>query len=165
MVQGGVAVILFLNVLQYLVLTLWVGAMFAFGALYAPVLFRSLPSRDQAGAIAGETLARIDTVGLVAGGILVLVTLLQAIDPARSWPIDLGRIIVAVVMLALVILNTVSVRQRINAIRQQMGKPIDEFPADDPLRVEYNKHHRISRMLFSVNMLLGVGLIVLSALR
>lgn len=165
MVQGGVAVILFLNVLQYLVLTLWVGAMFAFGALYAPVLFRSLPSRDQAGAIAGETLARIDTVGLVAGGILVLVTLLQAIDPTRSWPIDLGRIIVAVVMLALVILNTVSVRQRINAIRQQMGKPIDEFPADDPLRVEYNKNHRISRMLFSVNMLLGVGLIVLSSLR
>lgn len=155
----------FLNVLQYLVLTLWVGAMFAFGALYAPVLFRSLPSRDSAGAIAGETLARIDTLGLVAGGILVLVTILQAIDPSVRWPVDLGRIILAAVMLALVIVSSVSVRPRVTAVRQQMGKPIDEFAADDPLRVEYNRHHRLSRLLFSINLLLGVGLIALSALR
>jgi uncharacterized membrane protein len=156
--------ILFLNVLQYLVLALWVGAMFAFGALYAPVLFRTLSSRDQAGAIAGETLGRIDTLGLVAGGILVVVTVLQAID--AGWKaIDLGRMLNAVVMLVVVILNSVTIRPRVGALRQQMGKPIDELAPEDPLRVEYNKNHRISRMLFSVNMLLGALLIVLSAAR
>lgn len=154
----------FLNVLQYLILALWVGAMFGFGALYAPVLFRSIASRDQAGTIAGETLARIDTLGLVTGGIMVVVTILQTID--SGWTaIDLGRTLTALVMLALVVLNTVSVRQKINGLRQQMGKPIDELAEDDPLRKEHGKYHRISRSLFTVNMLLGTLLIALSALR
>lgn len=154
----------FLNALQYLVLTLWVGAMFGFGALYAPVLFRSLSSRDQAGAIAGETLARIDSLGLVTGGIMLVITALQAID--GGWrSIDLGRFLASAVMLALVLVNTVTVRQRLAAVRQQMGRPIDEFAPADPLRAEYNKYHRISRSIFSVNMLLGTLLIVLSAVR
>lgn len=154
----------FLNVLQYLVLTLWVGAMFAFGALYAPVLFRSLKSRDQAGAIAGDTLARIDALGLITGGIMLVITALQAID--GLWQaIDLGRLLTAAAMLGVVAFSAITVRQKIAAIRQQMGKPIDELPEADPLRVEHNKYHRLARGLFTLNMMLGTGLIVLSALR
>lgn len=153
-----------LNVLQYVLLSLWVGAMFAFGALYAPVLFRSLSSRDQAGAIAGETLARIDALGLVTGGIMAVITVLQTID--AGWQaLDLGRLLTAALMLALVVFSSVTVRQRLNAIRQQIGRPIDELPQDDPQRVEYGKQHRLSRLIFSVNMFLGALLIVLSALR
>ncbi|HYF95522.1 MAG TPA: DUF4149 domain-containing protein [Symbiobacteriaceae bacterium] len=154
----------FLNVLQYLLLSLWVGAMFAFGALYAPVLFRILPSRDQAGAIAGETLARIDVLGLVTGGIMAVVTVLQTID--GGWKaIDLGRLLTAVLMLALVVFSSVTIRQRLNAVRQQMGRPIDEVPEDDPRRLEHGKLHRLSRLIFSINMILGALLIILSALR
>ncbi|HEY3368545.1 MAG TPA: DUF4149 domain-containing protein [Symbiobacteriaceae bacterium] len=156
--------ILFLNVLQYLVLALWVGAMFAFGVLFAPVLFRNLSSREQAGAITGETLARIDTMGLVTGGIMLVVTVLQAIN--EGWKsIDLGRLLTAAVMLALVIISASTIRQRLDAIHQRMGKPIDEVPEDDPLRIEYGKYHRLSRLIFTLNMLLGCLLIVLSALR
>lgn len=154
----------FLNVLQYLLLALWVGAMFGFGALYAPILFRSLSSRDQAGTIAGETLARIDALGLVTAGVLAVITVLQTID--GGWKaLDLGRLLTAVAMLALVLFSTVSVRTRINAIRQQMGRPIDELGPEDPLRVEHGKQHRLSRLIFSLNMFLGAVLIVLSALR
>ncbi|HWI64083.1 MAG TPA: DUF4149 domain-containing protein [Symbiobacteriaceae bacterium] len=154
----------FLNVLQYLLLSLWVGAMFAFGTLYAPVLFRSLPSRDQAGTIAGETLARIDALGLVTGGIMAVITVLQTID--AGWQaLDLGRLLIAALMLALVLFSSITVRQRINAIRQEMGRPIDELPQDSPQRLEYNKQHRLSRMIFGANMVLGALLIVLSALR
>jgi hypothetical protein len=154
----------FLNVLQYLVLTLWVGSMFGFGALFAPVLFRSLSSRDQAGAIAGEALARIDSLGLVSGGVLVVVTVLQSME--AGWrAIDLARVLAAALMLALVLVNAVSVRQRLTAVRQQMGRPIDEFAPTDPLRAEYSKYHRLSRTLFSLVMLLGLLLIGLSAVR
>lgn len=154
----------FLNVLQFLVLALWVGGMFGFGALYAPVLFRNLTSRDQAGTIAGETLARIDSLGLVAGGIMLVVTALQIID-SHGKALDLGRLLTAAVMLGLVLINTITVRQRLAAIRQRMARPIDEFPELDPLRVEYNRFHRLSRLLFSLNLLLGVLLVALSALR
>ncbi len=154
----------FLNVLQYLVLALWVGSIFGFGLLFAPVLFASLPSREQAGSIAGNVLARIDTLGLITGGIMLVVTALQAIDSA--WQsIDLGRLLLAVVMLVLVILSSTTVRQKLNAAKEKMERPIDEYAQDDPLRKEYNQYHRVSRMLFMLNLLLGILLIVLSALR
>jgi hypothetical protein len=154
----------FLNVLQYLVLALWVGGMFGFGALYAPVLFRKLPSRSQAGEIAGETLARIESLGLITGGIMLVVTALQAIN--SGWQsIDLGRALITVAMLALLLVNSITIRQRVSSIREQMGRPIDELEQDDPLRREHSKYHRLSRAIFSLNMLLGVLLIALSALR
>jgi len=153
----------FLNVLQYLVLALWVGAMFGFATLFAPVLFRSLSSRDLAGAISGEALARIDTLGLVTGGIMLVVTVLQAID--GGWKaVDLGRLLASAAMLGLVILSATSVRQRLMSLRQQMGRPIDEVPESDPLRLEYRKQHRLSRLLYTTNLVLGTLLIILSAL-
>lgn len=154
----------FLNSLQYVVLALWIGSVFGFGVLFAPVLFTRLPTREQAGAIAGEVLARIDTLGLVTGGILLVVTALQAID--SGWQaIDLGRLITALAMLALVIVSAGSIRPKLNAAKGRMEKPIDEYDPSDPLRAEYNQYHRLSRSMFMLNMLLGVLLIVLSALR
>lgn len=154
----------FLNLLQYLMLTMWVGAMFGFAVLFAPVLFRNLSSREQAGHIAGESLARIDSLGLVAGGILLVVTALQAID--GGWAsVDLGRVLVAAIMLALALVSAITLRQRIASIREQMGHPIDELSPDDPLRAEHRKYHALSRVVFTVNLLLGALLIVLSVLR
>lgn len=156
--------IAFLSVLQYLVLTLWVGAQFGFAILFAPVLFRSLDSREQAGAIAGESLRRVDSLGLATGGIMVVVTALQAID--GGWrAIDLGRLLLAAIMLALVGISVITIRQRLDAIKAKMGKPIDQIDAEDPLRVEYGRFHRLSRGVFTLNMLLGALLIGLSALR
>lgn len=156
--------ILFLNAIQYLMLALWVGAIFGFGVLFAPVLFASLPSRETAGGIAGNVLARIDTLGLIAGGIMLVVTALQAID--SGWTaLDLGRLLTAAVMLALVSVNATTVRQRLSAAKEKMERSIDEYAQDDPLRREYNQLHRTSRLLFSANLLLGMLLIVLSAVR
>lgn len=154
----------FLNVLQYLVLTMWVGAMFGFATLYAPVLFRSLTSREQAGSIAGETLARVDSVGLVASGILIVVTALQAIGSGWS-SLDLGRFLAAVTMLVLVLISSITIRQKLSGIRADMGRPIDDLPAEDPLRKEHRKFHMISQSLYTINLILGLLLIVLSALR
>jgi len=154
----------FLSVLQYLVLTLWVGAMFGFGVLFAPVMFRIIKSRDVAGTITAETLARIDSLGLVTGGIMLVITALQSID--SHWQsLDLGRLLAAAAMLALVLVSSVTIRQKMNVLRQQMGRPIDEVPQTDPLRLEYGRMHRVSRFVYGANMLLGTLLIVLSALR
>jgi len=154
----------FLDVLQYLVLALWVGAMFSFAALFAPVLFRLSETRAQAGQVAGETLSRIDSLGLVAAGILVVITALQAID-TRWQAIDLARFFASVLMLTLVLISAMHLRQRIQAIRAQMSAPIDSLAEDDPLRVEHTRYHRFARLVFSINILLGTLLIVLSALR
>jgi hypothetical protein len=153
----------FLNVLLSLLLAIWVGGMFGFGALYAPVLFRSLSSRDQAGQIAGQTLARIDTLGLIAGGVITLITLLQVF--ATGAPLDVVRVVIALAMVALVGYSTAVIRSRLSAIRTEMGKPIDEFEANDPRRVEYNRFHKLSTRIYGIVLFLGIALIVLSSLR
>lgn len=153
----------FLTVLLFLLLAIWVGGMFGFGALYAPVLFRSLSSRDQAGQIAGQTLARIDTLGLIAGGVITLITLLQVF--ATAAPLDVVRVVIALGMVALVGYSTAVIRSRLNAIRTEMGKPIDEFEETDPKRVEYNRYHKLSTRIYGIVLFLGIALIVLSSLR
>jgi len=154
----------FLDVLQYLVLTVWVGAMFSFAALFAPVLFRLSETRAQAGRVAGETLSRIDSVGLVAAGIMLVITALQAID--TEWQaIDLLRFFASALMLGLVLVSAMHLRQRLQGIRAQMSAPIDDLSETDPMRVEHTRFHRIARLVFSVNMLFGTLLLVLSALR
>lgn len=153
----------FLTVLLFLLLAIWVGGMFGFGALYAPVLFRSLSSRDQAGQIAGQTLARIDTLGLIAGGVITLITLLQVFGTGA--PLDVVRVVIALAMVALVGYSTAVVRSRLNAIRTEMGKPIDEVEETDPKRVEYNRYHKLSTRIYGIVLFLGIALIVLSALR
>lgn len=153
----------FLTVLLFLLLAIWVGGMFGFGALYAPVLFRSLSSRDQAGQIAGQTLARIDTLGLIAGGVITLITLLQVFGTAA--PLDVVRVVVALAMVGLVGYSAAVIRSRLNAIRTEMGKPIDQFEETDPKRVEYNRYHKLSTRIYGIVLVLGIALIVLSALR
>lgn len=153
----------FLTVLLFLLLAIWVGGMFGFGVLYAPVLFRSISSRDQAGRIAGQTLARIDTLGLVAGGVVSLITLLQVF--ATGLPLDVVRVVIALLMVGLVVYSTAVIRSRLDAIRSAMGKPIDELTEDDPQRIEYNKYHKLSTRIYGIVLFLGIALIVLSGLR
>lgn len=153
--------LIFLDILFALATAFWIGAMFGFGALTAPTLFRRLPSRDLAGSIAGEIIAKIESVGLVASGTLLVVTVLQAMQLGWS-ALNLGRVLLVAVMLGLTSWNATSVRSRLENLREQMG-PVDQVPETDPRRKEYNRYHRLSRNTFMLVLVLGLVLIGLSA--
>lgn len=55
---------------ERILLTVWVGGMWAVGYIVAPVLFHML-SRIQAGTIAGQLFSIMSYVGLVSGGLLL----------------------------------------------------------------------------------------------
>jgi uncharacterized membrane protein len=155
---------IFLNVIFALTTTVWIGSMFAFGALVAPLLFRRLPSRDQAGSIAGQIIARIETLGLVCSGILLMTTTAQAFN--HQWQtLDLVRVLLVLAMLGLTAWSATTLRSRIEALRSQMGRPIDQVPEEDPLRQEHGKYHRLSRTAFMLVLLFGLALIVVSAMQ
>lgn len=154
----------FLAVLQYLTLTFWIGSMAGFLLLFSPVLFQQLPSRSLAGGVSGPVLSRIDTTGLISSGILLVITLLQAINTGFGG-LDLGRALLVVVMGLLTILGATTVRARMAAVRARLPAEIDAASPDDPNRREYGKWHGISMLVFTLVMLLGVLLIGLSALR
>lgn len=153
---------LFLNILSSVVLTLWVGSMFAFGALFAPALFRRL-ERTDAGNVAGVVLGRIDTLGLVASGVLVAVVAMQGI--AGDWAvIDLLRLLLVVKLLALTLVSVLGIRPKMDQLKTG-AVPLETLPAEDERRVEFGRLHRLSTALFSVNALVGLVLIALSAAR
>lgn len=144
-----------LDTVLHLALALWVGGAFAFGALFAPALFRTLPSRQTAGTIAGAALARLEALGLVVSGVVLLGTLLQLTDTGLTG-LAAGRVAVAVAMLGLLVYSSTSMRGRLAAVRAQIGpRPIDDIPEDNPLRQAHRRLHRRSTLVFSLAMLLG----------
>jgi len=58
-------------VIERILLTLWVGGLWAIGYLVVPVLFASLDDRQVAGMVAGQLFALISYFGLFAGLVLL----------------------------------------------------------------------------------------------
>jgi hypothetical protein len=57
---------------ERLLLTLWVGGMWAIGYIVAPILFNVLDDRQLAGMIAGHTFTAMSYVGLACGSLLLI---------------------------------------------------------------------------------------------
>lgn len=66
------------ELLDVIVLTLWIGGLWTIGFVVAPTLFRVLDSRALAGAVAGELFRLIAYIGLICGGYLALRLLVAA---------------------------------------------------------------------------------------
>lgn len=154
----------FLAVLQYLTLAFWIGGMAGFMFIFSPMAFRQLPSKAMAGGVTGAVLPRLDVISLVSSGIMLVVTILQAID-GGGRAIDVGRVALVVAMLALTIFGATTVRSRLAAVRSRLPGEIDEADAGDPNRKEYRRWHGISMLAFLLVVLLGALLIALTALR
>ena len=72
---------------QRILLTLWVGGLWATGYLVAPLLFHMLDDRRLAGEIAGRMFSAMNYLGLACGMLLLLAVVYQAgRDWARTWP-------------------------------------------------------------------------------
>jgi hypothetical protein len=141
---------------ETLALALWLGGMAFFSFALAPSAFGVLPTRNLAGMIVNSTIAKVEIIGLVAGPLLLLI--LFATWRARPS----ARIIRAsllVVMVACAALSRFWVSATMNSIRSRMGSIIDELPATDPLRVQFNDLHGYSVSLMGAAMLAGVALL------
>src|SRR4030067_236139 len=70
---------------ERLLLTLWVGSLWAIGYIAVPVLFHALDDRQLAGNVAGRVFAVVYLVGLVAGPLLLASLWMRATTPVRGW--------------------------------------------------------------------------------
>lgn len=153
-----------MNVIIWMVLVVWLGSMIGLGVMFAPLAFRHLATRADAGRVVGAVLTRLESLGLVSSGILLMAALVQAMD--RAWvQIDLLRVLLVILMLALTLIRATMLRPRMESIRAQAGQPPEEMPEADPVRVEHRRLHRATVVLFNLNVLLGLALVVLSAIR
>lgn len=142
---------------RLLLTALWLGASLFFSFVVAPGVFAvlrdstALYANHLAGTIVTRNLAVINT-----GGFIISLLLLASAFVFRSK--SRRRAFWAEVIALAVVAITTGVGQwviaaRMLALRRQMGRPIDETAATDPLRVAFNSLHVYSVSALAVAML------------
>lgn len=80
---------------ERILLTLWVGGLWAIGYIAAPTLFANLNDRQLAGALAGQMFHIISYIGLVCGVLLLASVLKRAGLQWRAWVLIIMLVLVA----------------------------------------------------------------------
>jgi len=134
---------------ERVLLTLWVGALWAVGYLAAPVLFFDQGDRMLAGMLAGHMFTLVAYIGLVCGGVLLAGAL------ARGNHIGRGnlRIPALVVMLILVAVGQFVIEPQMAALK--VGGLVDGTAK----MTHFMRLHGIASSLYLLNSLIGLALV------
>ncbi len=131
----------FLSDIRLLLLAIWLGAACFFIAV-AQSSFAVLPTRELAGAVVNRTLSVLNYSGMAIAVILLLTSLLVSKN-ANKFLIWGERFLLLLIAAACAVGQFV-IGLMLLSVRAQMGKPVDEIAADDPLRIHFNNLHEWS---------------------
>jgi len=141
--------------LYLVVVTLWVGGLWAIGYLAAPVLFASLGDRQLAGLVAGKLFALIGWVGL-GGAVYLLVFLFsrwggQVFKQAVFWLVVVMALLTAASQFGI---QPLMAQLKADALPREVMESV--------LRDRFATWHGVSSILYLVQSLLGLWLVVWS---
>ncbi|MBA2333725.1 MAG: DUF4149 domain-containing protein [Blastocatellia bacterium] len=144
----------FLSDIRLLLLALWLGAACFFIAV-AQSAFSVLPAREMAGAVVNRTLAILNYSGVVISLVLLITSVIITKDTGRFW-IWAERVFLLLIAAACAVGQFV-IGLMLLSVRAQMGRPVDEVAADDPLKIQFNNLHEYSVWVLMIGM--GAALI------
>lgn len=142
----------FFDAFALILITAWVGGMWAIGYLAAPVLFYSLDDRMLAGMLAGRMFTWIAYLGMFAGGYLLLQRLLSfgagALKQAFFWA--------ALVMLLLTLAGHFGIQPLLAQLKAQAGATdvMQSVFAD-----RFRAWHGVASIAYLLQSLLGLVLV------
>jgi hypothetical protein len=152
-----------LRYLYVVALVLWVGGLVVAGALVAPSVFGVLQAWNQsqgrvlAGQVFGEVLLRLTWLSYAMGGIMFITLTLHRLLGAR--PLKYGiRVGIMAMMLVMMMITGFYLIPEVDAIQAQIAGPVAELPETDPRRLEFNRLHGLSNILFSITAIGGLAL-------
>jgi len=152
-----------LRYLYVVALVLWVGGLVAAGALVAPSVFGVLQAwnasegRVLAGQVFGAVLIRVTWLSYAMGAIMFVTLTLHRLLGAR--PVKYGlRVGIMAMMLLLMLATGFWLIPEVNAIQAQVAGPVSALDATNPLRVQFDRLHGISNILYSITALGGLAL-------
>jgi hypothetical protein len=131
----------FLSDIRLLLLAVWLGAACFFVAV-AQSAFAVLPAREMAGAVVNRTLSVLNYGGMAIAVLLILMSFAGGSRVNKFW-LWAERFLLAVVTAACGV-GEFFIGFWLLSLRLQMGKPIDDVAADDPLRIQFNTLHEWS---------------------
>lgn len=138
------------EIVERLLMALWVGGLCAIGYIAAPVVFASLDNRQIAGMLAGKLFSVISWGGLVIGTVLFLGCIASAgtqwLRQWRAWGLLVMVVIVCVMLFVL---------QPMMAEIKAQGPVVE----GSELAAAFGRLHGISSLLYLVLSLVGLLLV------
>ncbi len=139
-----------LNIGERILLTLWVGGTWTIGYIAAPSLFASVADRQLAGAVAGEMLRAILTIGLICSVLLLISGALSGLSTVlKSW-----RWWLLVAMLVITLVSLFGVHPMIAELKLQK-----EVMDAVEYKSQFGKLHGLSSALYLLLSLFGLVLV------
>ena len=152
-----------LRYLYVVALVLWVGGLITGGALVAPSVFGVLQAWNEsegrvlAGRVFGEVLLRLTWLSYAMAGVMFITLTLHRLLGAR--PVKYGiRVGIMGLMLVLMMYIGFFLLPGVDAIQAQVQGPVSALDAGDPRRVEFDRLHGLSNILFSITAIGGLAL-------
>ena len=147
-----------LRFLQIFSLGAWVGGILFF-IVFTQGVFPVLNNNDLTGALVGYALARLHIMGIVAGVVYLLST--AAAEKSVGGLVQPAALLVFL-MLVCTMISQYGVIARMDMLKLQMGS-VSATPADNPLRVSFDRLHVYSVRLESAVLLSGLVALFLTA--
>lgn len=143
----------FFSDIRLLLLAIWLGAAVFFIGV-AQSAFAVLADRGLAGAVVNRNLTILNFAGIGIAVILLLTSLLATSRISKFW-LWVERFLLLLLAAACAVGQFV-IGFWLASVRGQMGRPIDEVAADDPLRVQFNMLHEYSVWVLFAAMAAGL---------
>ena len=131
---------------EKILLTIWVGGMWAIGYIVAPVLFQML-DKPTAGLIAGKLFTVISYIGLFSAVFLIINILVKQGFSKQHWQLWL-----LIVMLFVIFLGHFGIQAKMAELKA-IGLSAETL-------VKFGRLHGIASVLFLFNSLAGLALVV-----
>jgi len=142
-----------LRTIEFLSLSLWLGADAFLSFVVAPGAFAILGNRDAAGMMVGYSLARLHFAGIFLGFLFLIARLGRTRDFASFTT---AAAVAVVLMVVLTAVSQFTVSNRMENLKKEMVS-VQNTPETDPRRVEFNKLHHVSVRYEGAVLLLGLA--------
>ena len=143
----------FFRTIEFLSLSLWLGAGAFLSFVVAPGAFAILGDRDAAGRMVGFALERLHFAGIVLGLVFLVARLARTRDFGSFTS---AAALCVVLMVLLTAASQFTVSNRMEALKKEMVS-VQNTPETDPRRVEFNRLHHRSVAFEGAVLLLGLA--------
>ena len=131
---------------EKILLTIWVGGMWAIGYIVAPVLFQML-DKPVAGNVAGQLFSIVNYIGIFSAVALIINILVQQGFSLRHW-----QLWTLIIMLLVIIIG--------QFVLQPMMAELKALGLTEENRSQFGRLHGVASVLFLMNSLAGLALVV-----
>lgn len=139
---------------ERLLLTLWVGSLWAIGYLAVPTLFAMLDDRILAGMLAGRMFTAVSFIGLGVGTLLMVKAWMAESAPLSQWRVRLLLLMLALVLIGEFVLQPMMAQLKAGGLVEGSGEA-----------ARFGLLHGVASILYLINSVAGMVLVVLYARR